>query len=394
MEAPTKIAEVDFRFAGPEDTAEIVTLVNDAFSVEKGDSGVAFTTRDRVSKEEVDACLHGACGEKRWLVLETPHPEEAMVAACLICTGNTPGKGSVELLAVEPARQGRGLGSHLLRRAEGILLNFRCRFVRMRVPQWREDVLEWAGKRGYKETGGGVWGELDGESAEDLTRPTRYFMLTHDLLTDEKVVGTFGDGTARFTAAAAAAAERVALGSNRKPTSKPTPSEASRGLDGNSVQAKDEEDSGRLAGFLSSVLKGLAGAEVEDQVRQEGIDAKGVASAPMADMAVGAAATPSCPFLPPAPSDETGALDGAACQPCVGTTTNISTATAGEDGSFVPASRENFEVVELPSVGAGGDEAVDREESVEDLLSSLMRTLNTEQGRADFRRLAATGSTS
>lgn len=48
----------------------------------------------------------------------------------------------------------------------------------MRVPQWREDVLGWASKRGYKETGGGLWGELDGESAEDLTRPTRYFVLT------------------------------------------------------------------------------------------------------------------------------------------------------------------------------------------------------------------------
>ncbi|CBJ28093.1 acetyltransferase [Ectocarpus siliculosus] len=392
MEAPTKIAEVDFRFAGPEDTAEIVTLVNDAFSVEKGGSGLAFTTRDRVSKEEVDACLHGACAEKRWLVLETPHPEETMVAACLICAGTTPGKGSVELLAVEPARQGRGLGSHLLRRAEGILLNFRCRFVRMRVPQWREDVLGWVGKRGYKETGGGVWGELDGESAEGLTRPTRYFMLTHDLLTDEKVAGTFGDGTTRFTAAAAAAAERVALGSTRKPTSKPASSEASRGLDGNNtVQSKDEEDSGRLAGFLSSVLKGLADAEVEDQ---DGIDAKDVAAAPMADMSVGAeAATPSCPLQYPAPSDGTGASEGATCQPCAGTTTNISTAAPGEDGS-VPASRNDFEVVELPSVGGGGDEAADGEESVEDLLGSLMRTLNTEQGRADFRRLAAAGSTS
>lgn len=48
----------------------------------------------------------------------------------------------------------------------------------MRVPQWREDVLGWAAKRGYKETGGGVWGELDGENAEDLTRLTRYFLLT------------------------------------------------------------------------------------------------------------------------------------------------------------------------------------------------------------------------
>ena len=51
----------------------------------------------------------------------------------------------------------------------------------MKVPQWREDVLEWADKRGYKETGGGLWGELDGERTEDLTRPTRYFVLTVSL---------------------------------------------------------------------------------------------------------------------------------------------------------------------------------------------------------------------
>lgn len=29
MEAPTEIAEVDFRFAGPDDAAEIVTLVSE-----------------------------------------------------------------------------------------------------------------------------------------------------------------------------------------------------------------------------------------------------------------------------------------------------------------------------------------------------------------------------
>lgn len=39
-------------------------------------------------------------------------------------------------------------------------------------------MLEWASKRGYKETGGGLWGELDGENAQDLTRQTRYFVLT------------------------------------------------------------------------------------------------------------------------------------------------------------------------------------------------------------------------
>lgn len=39
-------------------------------------------------------------------------------------------------------------------------------------------MLGWAAKQGYKETGGGVWGELDGENPGDLTRPTRYFVLT------------------------------------------------------------------------------------------------------------------------------------------------------------------------------------------------------------------------
>lgn len=38
-----------------------------------------------------------------------------------------PCQGSVDVLAVEPARQREGLGSDMLRRAEGILLNFRCR---------------------------------------------------------------------------------------------------------------------------------------------------------------------------------------------------------------------------------------------------------------------------
>lgn len=57
-------------------------------------------------------------------------------------------------------------------------INISVRFVKMRVAQWREDMLAWAGRRGYGETGGGVWGELDGESGEALTRPTRYIVLT------------------------------------------------------------------------------------------------------------------------------------------------------------------------------------------------------------------------
>eukprot|EP00903_Cladosiphon_okamuranus_P017097 g15753.t1 len=355
MEELAKIAQVDFRFAGSEDTAEILSLVNTAFSVEKGDSDLAFTTRDRVNKEEVDACLHGVDGKKRWLVLETSHPEEKMAAACLICMGSTLGTGSVEVLAVKPDRQREGLGSHMLRRAEGILLNFRCRFVKMKVSQWREDVLRWATKQGYKETGGGVLGELDGENTEGLTRPTRYFVLTRDLLTDKKVVGTFGDGTARFTAATAAAANAVNPVVN--PASNPAPSAVSWRAEDDSAKGRevvDESESERLAGFLSTVLKGLQVVDAEETHQNFEENSEGgenLAAAPITGMAVG------------------------------------STASAAASSS-VSTSNDELEVVEVQSLGTGGEE-----ESVEDLLSSLMRTLNTEKGRADFRLLAS-GATS
>lgn len=75
------------------------------------------------------------------------------------------------------------------------------------------------------------------------------------------------------------------------------------------------------------------------------------------------------------------------------TATTGSTASATASSS-VSLSSDELEVVEVQSVGGRNlDSADDEEESVEDLLGSLMRTLNTEQGRADFR-LLANGATS
>ena len=103
---------------------------------------------------------------------------------------------------------------------------------------------------------------------------------------------------------------------------------------------------------------------------------KSFAAAPMADMAVGKSAT--------------AARDS-------GSTTSGPTASVAASSS-VSTSMGELELVEVQGVGgrdvdptnAGGEE---EEESVEDLLSSLMRTLNTEQGRVDFRLLAS-GATS
>lgn len=107
-------------------------------------------------------------------------------------------------------------------------------------------------------------------------------------------------------------------------------------------------------------------------------------------MAVGKSATPSSsevlfPPSPPATSNKSAVSAGVARD--LGLTTSGSTASAASSSS-VSASNDELEVVEVQSVGTSGEE-----ESVEDLLSSLMRTLNTEQGRADFRLLAS-GTTS
>lgn len=124
--------------------------------------------------------------------------------------------------------------------------------------------------------------------------------------------------------------------------------------------------------------------------------AKNLAAAPIADMAVGKSATPSNPEvlfppLPPATSDKSRVSAGVAGDLASATKTGSTTSAA--ISSCASVFDDHLEVVEVQGDGGGGVDTADGEgESVEDLLSSLMRTLNTEQGRADFRLLAS-GST-
>ncbi|CAM9914727.1 unnamed protein product [Ascophyllum nodosum] len=426
MQTPDERANIDFRFASAEDAAEIVSLVNNAFQVEKGMTGLAFTSRDRVTAEEVEACLHGGRCDRRWLVLETPHPEETMVAAALICAEASPGMGAVEVLAVDPVRQGKGLGSRLLRRAEGVLLSLRCRFVRIRVAQWRGDVLAWTRKRGYKETGGGLWGELDVESAEALTRPTRYLLLTRDLLADEAVAGSFGDGTTGAVIPIAAPVGKLSstkvaaaldLFSSKPASVQVLGMDVGRGSDDqqkSSASPKDcsEEGDPRLGLFLSSVLRGLRGVEEDELAREDGkTTAQAPAPAALLDVIVDLPSSIGEPHnadLPPRPPmsargeglarSQAGyscTLDPLARDPCGDT--GVETQTVGD----LNAQRDlenDVAAVDLAStvtsVTVDGENSCrgqgwQGEESIESLLTSLMRALNTERGRADFAKLTA-----
>lgn len=96
-----------------------------------------------------------------------------------------------------------------------------------------------------------------------------------DLLTDTRLAGTFGDGTARFAAATAAAAERAAVVADSKCA--PNSASVEAALDakttatrGSSIRkdGEKEDENTRLAGFLSSVLKGMTDVEQLSEVSQ------------------------------------------------------------------------------------------------------------------------------
>lgn len=80
------------------------------------------------------------------------------------------------------------------------------------------------------------------------------------------MAGTFGDGTARFAAATAAAKKRAAATAGSNYASNPAPVKttcaAQTGVPRGSVapqegEGEKEDETARLAGFLSSVLRGM-----------------------------------------------------------------------------------------------------------------------------------------
>lgn len=101
--------------------------------------------------------------------------------------------------------------------------------------------------------------------------PLDRYLLQRDLLSDKAVVGEFGEGSARFTAATAAAviaAEKLPAASVTAsgPTTAASVDATGGGghTEGPSGQQREtagstkEDDSRGLAAFLSTVLKGLA----------------------------------------------------------------------------------------------------------------------------------------
>ena len=128
--------------------------------------------------EEVTQNLEGGKDSRRWLVVETPEPDDVMVACCRLdvsrAVGATEAAAVFDVLAVESRFRNNGAGGYLLKRCETIARGMGCRTATLSVGHWQSSLLRWARRRGYEERGGEVWPEgRRGEVPEEVGREVR-----------------------------------------------------------------------------------------------------------------------------------------------------------------------------------------------------------------------------
>eukprot|EP01041_Mallomonas_annulata_P004984 gene4984-9960_t len=180
------LRRLDMRFADDEDKDDIEYLDHIYAFRKKG------STRITASEIETDC----SSMTSRWLVLETPIPEENIVACGrLKFVNNSNIKcGIIDIIGVSGDISNQTqLYGQLLRHIEVILGSHGCRTSVIYVPQWREDLLQIFIQLGYEDLGGHEWPL---ENKEILLKPTMILEMQKTLILKLKDPKTFPASTA------------------------------------------------------------------------------------------------------------------------------------------------------------------------------------------------------
>jgi GNAT superfamily N-acetyltransferase len=133
-------AEIKIRWAEARDVAAIVRVINAAFRAAES----FFIERDRISAETLQPML-----EKGNLLLAE---DAAGLAGCVLVELRGE-RAYFGLLAVDPARQHRGLGRRLLDEAENYARASGCGAMDIRIVSLRAELPPFYRRLGYVETG-------------------------------------------------------------------------------------------------------------------------------------------------------------------------------------------------------------------------------------------------
>jgi GNAT superfamily N-acetyltransferase len=154
----------EVRLARPAEAPALARLINDAFVVEN-----FFKIGDRTSADEV---LELMC-EGEFLVLESV--PDRTVAGCLYLKRGGE-RAYFGMLAIDPARQGRGLGARLIEAAEVRARDMGCRFMDIHIVNLREELPGYYRRLGYVATG-----TLPFSDPSRASRPCHFIVMSKPL---------------------------------------------------------------------------------------------------------------------------------------------------------------------------------------------------------------------
>ncbi len=150
----------------PEEAAEIATLVNLAYEVER-----FFTVGDRTDEPEVAHLLE----KHTFLVTDGA---DGRLAGCVLVEVNGE-RGYFGMLSVHPAVQGTGLGRRLVEAAERYCAERGCSDLELWVVNLREELPPWYERLGYRVTGTEPW--PPDEVAARLSRDAHFLKMSKPL---------------------------------------------------------------------------------------------------------------------------------------------------------------------------------------------------------------------
>jgi len=198
------VPKLDLRFCDEEDAADIVDLVNEGYSKESSaEQGGTMCYRAegsaKVSLEQViEDCSSNA---KRWIVLETPVPEEIVVAAARLHLSMLEGRrGVVDLICACGGPNQTDLCNQLLARVEGIARGQGIEVLVVETTQWRDDMQTWLESCGYVDRSGRA------SSEAGLIKPTAILEYQKDLRATTAALGSSSSSSSSEAVASTAAA--------------------------------------------------------------------------------------------------------------------------------------------------------------------------------------------